>query len=205
MTLDGAIVGSGTIGVVLAHQYPADLCGWWPYAVYLAHHDFRVLLFDFRCFGDSECPSDHRRWDLTQDLQAAADQLRNRGATSVSLIGASLGGAAVLVAGSRITPPIRSVVELSGEPDLGNIGSPLEAGRAVHDLTVPTLFVVAREDPAVTAAETRTMFRDTTAHDKRLLVLPSYVGHGWDMLTKGLTHWSRMAKVVSDFVRAHSR
>src|SRR5437763_443487 len=50
--LDGAIVGSGPSGVVLAHQYPASLCGWWPFASYLASKGFRVLLFDFRCFGE---------------------------------------------------------------------------------------------------------------------------------------------------------
>jgi hypothetical protein len=34
--LDGVLVGSGPAGVVLLHQYPADLCGFWPYAVYLS-------------------------------------------------------------------------------------------------------------------------------------------------------------------------
>src|SRR6476619_794588 len=34
--LDGAIVGTGPSGVVLSHQYPASLCGWWPFASYLA-------------------------------------------------------------------------------------------------------------------------------------------------------------------------
>jgi len=59
--LDGAIVGSGPSGVVLAHQYPASLCGWWPFASYLASRGFRVLLFDFRCFGESTCPEGDAR------------------------------------------------------------------------------------------------------------------------------------------------
>src|SRR5881394_2420106 len=54
--LDGAEIGSGPVGVVLGHQYPAELCGWWPFAVYLAHHGVRVFLFDFRCMGQSPCP-----------------------------------------------------------------------------------------------------------------------------------------------------
>src|SRR2546428_10529610 len=54
--LDGAAVGTGRSGVVLAHEYPADLCGWWPFATHLARHGFRVLAFDFRCFGLSTCP-----------------------------------------------------------------------------------------------------------------------------------------------------
>jgi pimeloyl-ACP methyl ester carboxylesterase len=189
--------------VVLAHEYPASLCGWWPYANYLAKRGFHVLLFDFRCFGESACPTGAGHWNLTADLQAASDQLRMRGATSVSLVGASLGGAAVLVAGSKVTPPPASVVELSGEPDLGNIGYPYEAGQAVRDLPVPVLFVVARGDSAVTVGETRTMFRNAPSRDKRLVVLPSTAGHGWTMLTNGLLNWSAMAARVADFVRAH--
>ena len=119
-------------------------------------------------------------------------------------MGASLGGAAVLVAGAMITPPVQSIVELSGEPDLGNIGDPIEAGRAVHDLRLPVLFVVARDDTAVTVGETRTMFRNTPSNDKHLVVLPSTAGHGWTVLTNGLTHWSAMAGRVAGFVRAHA-
>src|SRR3954452_6740696 len=55
VTLAGAVVGSGPVGAVLIHEYPLDLCGWWPYARYLAHHGAHVLLFDVRCFGRSEC------------------------------------------------------------------------------------------------------------------------------------------------------
>ena len=28
--LDGVLVGSGPAGVVLLHQHPGDLCGFWP-------------------------------------------------------------------------------------------------------------------------------------------------------------------------------
>jgi hypothetical protein len=33
-SLDGVMVGSGTTGVVLVHEYPADLSGSWPFADY---------------------------------------------------------------------------------------------------------------------------------------------------------------------------
>jgi pimeloyl-ACP methyl ester carboxylesterase len=202
--LDGAMVGTGSIGVVLAHQYPADLCGWWPYANYLAGRGFRVLLFDFRCFGASDCPAGDARWDLTPDLQAASDQLRTQGARSVALVGASLGGAAVLIAGSRVAPRASSVVELSGEPDLQFIGAPLRAGTAVRRLRVPTLFVVARGDTAVSAAQTTRMWRDTPAATKSLMILPSYAGHGWSMLTTTLTHWAPLARRIATFIRTQA-
>ena len=51
VSLDGAIVGTGRIGVALLHEYPGPMCGWWPYATYLARHDVTALLFDFRCPG----------------------------------------------------------------------------------------------------------------------------------------------------------
>jgi pimeloyl-ACP methyl ester carboxylesterase len=55
-SLDGAIVGGGPVGVVLLHEYPGPMCGWWPYAAYLSHHGMQALLFDFRCLGLSSCP-----------------------------------------------------------------------------------------------------------------------------------------------------
>ena len=190
---------------MLAHEYPASLCGWWPYAVFLAHRGFRVLLFDFRCFGESECPEGHARWDLTADLAAAASRLRRSGASSVALVGASLGGAAVLIAGSRIEPAVDAVVSLSGEPGLSVIGAPLHAGAAVRRLRVPVLFVVARGDRAVTVGETRTMERDAASRDKYLVVLPEAAGHGWLMLTEDLLTWSPTAFRVAAFLRAHAR
>jgi hypothetical protein len=55
LTLDGASVGDGDLGVVPLHEYPADRCGWWPYANYLAERGMRALAIDMRCLGESEC------------------------------------------------------------------------------------------------------------------------------------------------------
>jgi pimeloyl-ACP methyl ester carboxylesterase len=55
LDLSGAVVESGPIGAVLIHEYPLDLCGWWPYARYLSRHGVHTLLFDLRCFGSSPC------------------------------------------------------------------------------------------------------------------------------------------------------
>jgi pimeloyl-ACP methyl ester carboxylesterase len=35
--------------VVLLHQHPADLCGFWPYAVYLSKRGLQALAIDLRC------------------------------------------------------------------------------------------------------------------------------------------------------------
>jgi pimeloyl-ACP methyl ester carboxylesterase len=54
--LDGASLGDGKTGIVLAHESPADLCGWLPYAKALSAAGFRVLAFDHRHFGLSQSP-----------------------------------------------------------------------------------------------------------------------------------------------------
>ena len=202
--LDGAMLGSGTAGVVLAHQYPADLCGWWPYAAVLARKGFRVLLFDFRCFGLSTCPTD-ANGDLTDDLTGAVAELRRRGATSVALLGASLGATVSLMTAPTLTPTPDAVVSLSGEPDLGYlVGSTrLDAMASVGRLSSPVLFVVARGDLAVSVKETRSMFRAAGASDKRLVVLPSAYGLGWNMVIDIRSNTTPASRTVLAFLRQH--
>ena len=113
-SLDGVMVGSGPAGVVLAHEYPADLCGYWPFAAYLAKRGLRAFAIDLRCFVRSACPEGDARGRVVDDLAAAVAELRRRGVTRVALVGASMGGAAVLIAGTRVQPPVAAVVSVSG-------------------------------------------------------------------------------------------
>jgi dienelactone hydrolase len=96
---------------------------------------------------------------VVDDLAAAVAELRRRGATRVALVGASMGGAAVLIAGTRIQPPVAAVVSVSGETDPTSLvgGIPLNAGAAAKQLTVPTMLVVATNDRYVSVGETRAM------------------------------------------------
>ena len=55
-SLEGVMVGSGPVGVVLAHEYQADLCNAWPFADYLAKGGLGALAVDLGCFGLSACP-----------------------------------------------------------------------------------------------------------------------------------------------------
>jgi alpha-beta hydrolase superfamily lysophospholipase len=203
-SLDGAVLGSGTRGVVLAHQYPADLCGWWPYAVYLSGLGFRVMLFDTRCAGVSECP-DGGRAGILDDPAAAVAWLRSTGTDHVVLAGASLGAVLALVSGGVIHPPLDGVVSLSGESDLTNtVGAPLDARSAVTRLRVPVLFMVARDDPAVSPAETRAMYAHAAATDRRLVILPGFFGHGWLLLTDAAGTPTKASRILVDWLRAHT-
>src|SRR5262245_14976358 len=208
--LDGALVGSGRAGVVLLHEYPNNLCGFWPYAVYLAGKGLRVLDIDLRCFGESACPS-NAKGGVVDDVAGAVAELRRRGAGSVALVGASAGASTALVAGASLGSKVSSVVSLPGARDLilvtGSTG-PADAVPLVKRLTIPTLFLVAERDPAASVAETRAMFAATGARDKHLQVLQGpYAGvHGWNLLktTGGGQSWSPVAAQVAAFIRAHA-
>ena len=210
-SLNGVLVGSGPAGVVLAHQYPSDLCGFWPFASYLARRGLRAFAIDLRCFGRSACPEGDARVRVVDDLAAAVAELRRRGVTEVGLVGASMGAAAVLIAGTRVKPPVAAVVSLSGEPDPTNLvgGVPLNAGAVVDQLTVPTMFVVATNDNYASVAETRAMYQAVSSGDKRLEVLSGdFDGlHGWAMLKNPATgeEFGPVASKVAAFLTAHTR
>jgi pimeloyl-ACP methyl ester carboxylesterase len=198
VTLDGAMVGSGQLGAVLIHEYPADLCGWWPYADYLAHHGVRALIVDLRCFGDSECPGPYG--DGIADVAAAMRALRQRGARRVWLIGASMGGVISVTAGARLHPA--GIVDLSGETSLAGL-APVKANAlaAAPRLRVPALFVVAKQDQYVTPGEMRAIARHAPSPRKRVIVLPASYGHGWDMLLGNTSQWSPLAAQVASFIK----
>lgn len=201
--LAGAIAGSGPVGVVLIHEYPGPMCGWWPYAAYLARHHVRALLFDLRCFGESECP--HGRGHATEDVAAAMQALREDGARSVALAGASMGGSIAMVAAAQLHPA--AVVDLSGERTTAGLtpGIAANAYAAAPHVTAPALFVVARQDQYVPVSHMRAVYERTASRTKRLIVLPAVAGHGWGVLLGITTNWSPVARQIAAFIRRPSR
>jgi pimeloyl-ACP methyl ester carboxylesterase len=201
VTLAGAVVGAGPVGAVLIHEYPLDLCGWWPYAGYLARHGVRTLLFDLRCFGESACPGG--RGHASTDVAAAVAELRRRGVRRVALVGASMGGAIAVVAAGQLHPA--AVVDLSGERNTTGLtpGINADAGAAAPRVTAPALFAVARDDRYVTPADMRSLAREVRSTTKRVIVLPASAGHGWDMLLGSSTKWSPLASTVAAFIRRY--
>jgi alpha-beta hydrolase superfamily lysophospholipase len=84
--LDGVLVGSGPAGVVLLHQHPADLCGFWPYAVHLSKRGLQALAIDLRCYGRSACPqADDAKSRVVDDVAGAVAALRAHGARRIAL------------------------------------------------------------------------------------------------------------------------
>ena len=84
--LDGVLVGSGPAGVALLHQHPADLCGFWPYAVYLSKQGLQALAIDLRCYGESACPqADDAKSRVVDDVAGAVAALRAHGAKRLAV------------------------------------------------------------------------------------------------------------------------
>jgi dienelactone hydrolase len=201
--LDGALVGTGSDGVVLLHEYPGPMCGWWPYATYLAHHGMRALLFDFRCLGLSACGKGGYA-NPVADVAGAMAALRSRGARSISLVGASFGGTAAVIAGAKLGPS--AIVDLSGERDLTGLvpGARLNAYASAPSLRAPAMFAVARDDRYTSIPDTHAVYDRTASRAKRLVVLSAGAGHGWDMLTGTNGGWAHLAAQILEFIRVHA-
>lgn len=197
--LDGAAVGHGDVAVVLAHEYPSDLCPWLPFAKTLAAHGYLAFPFDFRGSGASpqSFGAQATRYDL--DVPAAAAEARRLGAKRVFLVGASLGGAAALTSAPTIDPQPAGVISLSGEPRLS---STLDALKAAPKLKAPLLVLVAKHDRYTSVRENSELVRAAGSTAKELLVYPGS-WHGWDLLYKAPYRGS-VRTYVFDFLKAHS-
>jgi pimeloyl-ACP methyl ester carboxylesterase len=97
-TADGGIVGANVYGesdsvVILVHGARFDKESWAEQAPLIADAGFKVIAIDLRGRGESRGgPQDDAERRIDLDVLATVDYARRKGATSVSLIGASLGG-----------------------------------------------------------------------------------------------------------------
>jgi alpha-beta hydrolase superfamily lysophospholipase len=198
--LDGAMVGDGDVAVVLAHQYPSNLCPWLPYAKTLASHGYRAFAFDFRGLGASDSAkayADAGRYEL--DVEAAAAEVRRLGAKEVFLAGASAGGTAVLAAGASVSPEPAGIISFSGETYFSDN---LDALKTAPKLSAPLLLLVARHDRYVTVGDYRKLERKAASEDKRLAAY-SGAWHGYDLLYSA-PYKSQVNQLVLDFLSEHS-
>jgi pimeloyl-ACP methyl ester carboxylesterase len=198
--LDGAALGSGKTGVVLAHASPADLCGWVPYARVLSHAGFRVLLFDHRGSGLSQSPTDTANVGrYSRDLASAVDELKHEGAHSVFLMGASFGGVTSMVAASRLGSKIAGVISVSGETRLG--ADDLDALAAMPKLHVPLLILGSRQDGYLLRTDARELLRRAGSAHKRLVLFPGGE-HGWNLFYQSRDK-ARASRLVVDFLHRY--
>ncbi|HET6211901.1 MAG TPA: alpha/beta fold hydrolase [Micromonosporaceae bacterium] len=172
--LGGVILGTGRTGVVLAHQTNGDLCMWLEYGTTLAKAGYRVLAMDMPGYGSSY---DAQAVPIDDAVAAGATLLRGTGATKVVLIGASMGGTAVLGAGTKAQPPVAGVISLSAPSVFGQVN----AAEVVKQLAVPVLYAACASDGSFTD-DAKQLYAATPAKTARQLVIDACFSHGVDTL-----------------------
>jgi pimeloyl-ACP methyl ester carboxylesterase len=202
--LAAAHAGTGRVGIVLGHQYPSDLCDWWPYLGHLVDSGFNVLAIDFRCYGESACPEGNASGDLLADVDGAIRYLRRAGATTIFYMGASMGGTVAFAAGSKLSRQLAGAINLSGGGDFTSLTKStfVDAPRFAPGVDVPFLSVAARGD--LPGNMLRRDFEAIPADDKKLVVLPESFGHGVSMLYANTGEWSRLDSTIRSWLRMRS-
>lgn len=183
-------IGTGRVAVILAHQVYGSLCQWWPYARSLAAH-FRVVAFDFDGFGASP-PGDG---NYQGEVAAAAKWARHHGSRQIILMGASMGGTAVMVAAAHLGDLVVGVIDLSGPATFGDMNA-LTAARRVH---IPALFAYGTLDHQF-AADVRRV-RATMATQDKPVVTAHGLTHGADLVDPVLGY-AKIRHAVLRFIRA---
>jgi pimeloyl-ACP methyl ester carboxylesterase len=165
--LVGRLWGEGTVGVVLAHGFSqgSGQDDWLPYAGELADEGYLVLTFNFRGFCDDrdnvdaqlDCSGIEIELDNNWlDVIAAVEFLESEGVAQVFLVGASMGGLAVLRAAADPRVEAAGVVSLStpqfpskyyGGESRENDVTPAR----LADLDEPLLFVAGTGDVQTSA------------------------------------------------------
>jgi dienelactone hydrolase len=182
--LVGVQLGSGPIGIVLAHGSNGSLCEWIGYARELAAAGYRVLPYD----AGPEFSG------VGLDAEAATEALRRAGAQKVVVMGSSLGALAVLVAGAALPVQPDAVVSLSAPDSVGY----LRGLDAVARLRSPVLFMAAEDDQPF-ADSARSLYAAAVSSDKQLRVVPG-IAHGSGLLQDPSLH-----DFVWSFIAAHTR
>jgi alpha-beta hydrolase superfamily lysophospholipase len=196
--LYGVEAGTGRTAVVLAHEGREDLCGWLPYVRTLQDAGLRVFAFDFRGYGQSESPSTGSL-ALGRDLAGAVARVRADGARHVFLMGASMGGAAVVQNSAGIT--VAGRISLSGTRLWSGYGVNDPVG--VRRVSAPFLYVGSRDDAIVPRSEALSVFRMVGSVDKRIVLYPGST-HGWSLVADP-PYGARTRALILNWIKARSR
>lgn len=191
VTLGGHLYGSGSTGVILAHQYNNDQTGWTDFALILAAHGYQALTFDFRGFPESGLISHVP--DAPVDLKAAYDFMKPR-VTRIFIAGASMGSdAAIMLAAHE---PVAGLILLSTPVRFNG----LDVYDADAQVTAPMLFVESADDPFV-AGQPVMLFKHATA-PKWLKTFPGSA-HGTEILSG--PYGTELRNLMLRFVADHSK
>src|SRR5262245_42672433 len=183
VALVGRIYGEGATAIVASHESGASKGNFEASGPRLAAAGFTVLAYDNRGDGASDPGDPDQR---IQDLIAAVDLVRTRGATKVFLLGASRGGTLSLTGATQT--PVDGVITISAPP-------PEEGPASVAAVTVPSLYVNSENDGY--ADSTQAMY--DAANEPRQLQMYPGGGHGVALFARH----PDLIDLVVNFIREH--
>jgi hypothetical protein len=200
--LEAMTFGSGRAAAVFLHEagVGADMCGFWPFARWLAmHRQVRVVLFNRCTYGRSTCDVFQTGDDgIVTQVQPAVDWARRHGARRITLVGASSGASDALQA-AGVVHDVAAIVDLSGDNSADTGANDLTDARRVH---IPALFAVAPGDRYASVSRVRAVYRAVPTNRKRLVIVRSAPGtHGWDLLhSYHARAFTPLARLVAEWV-----
>jgi alpha/beta superfamily hydrolase len=181
VALEGRLFGDGSTAVVLSHMRPADQRSWFDFANRLADQGYLVLTYDFRGYcpgGEGGCSQGEQ--DIAaiwQDVLGAEDFVRSQGATTVALVGASMGGTASLVAAGQEGEEVEAIVTLSAPESIEGL---VADAALLQREQANKLFIAGTGDAS--AAASAQHLGDIAPPPKRVAIIPADE-HGTDLLT----------------------
>jgi predicted alpha/beta-hydrolase family hydrolase len=190
--LVGRVSGSGDVAVILAHGFSQAVSQdtWQPFVPTLVSQGYRVLTFNFRGFCDPKTCSARsvefgKNW---LDAKAAVGFMKAHGAKKIFLVGASMGGVAVLRAARMPGVDVSGVVSLAtpqfpSKHYQGQVQADDATPARLKQITEPKLFIAGTNDvqlltngPAVRSVrfgdEAQRMF-DAAEEPKELVLVDS--------------------------------
>ena len=174
--LAGFEFGTGSTGIVFASQSGGTACDWMPEAGRLGKLGYRTLAFDYHGFGASK----RMPGPFSTDVSDAIEFLTSAGATSIVLVGASMGGTAVLAATAQTSTRPAAVIALS--PPASYADS--DALAAAPRITVPLLMLCGTLDRGF-VGDVKDIYAAATATKHRQLVLADTSAHGVQLVEAG--------------------
>ena len=191
--LDGRIFGQGTTWVILVHMLQSNQQTWSEFAELARQEGVAVLTFDMRGHGNSGGSRDAEEFPL--DVAAAIGLAEARGAEGVILMGASMGGAAVIESGAAAS--VRGVVAISA-PSV----DPLRwDAQDLMSITAPKLFVATQEDTDGYYVQLVEYFDTWAPEPKESRVFPG-AAHGTDLFADSAIR-QEFIELLLEFIRTH--
>ena len=173
------VSSSGTVGIVIVHQSAQNLCESMSWAVMFSRAGYLAL-----------APTVDED-EQVAEVEMSVAYLRAHGAKQVVLLGASMGGTAVLQTAAELTPPVQAVVSVSGPATY----DPMDALSTAPKLAVPVFYSAGANDTEFATDETD-LYNATTEKDKTLDIVPNDASHGFALL-------SNLLPKVEAFLQAH--